>query len=197
MSKGGTALLSVYDKDGLQEFAAELKSLGWDLWGSRGTASYLNERNISTRDVAELVGDPILGHRVVTISREIHAALLATDSPEDKAELKELGIPRIDLVYCNFYPLEEEIAKPDATPASVREKTDIGGPTMLRSAAKGCRLAVYRAKDLNSVISHIRAGCPASVHEMMVSQLASIAELAVSNYCLASSNFHSTFSGRD
>src|SRR5690349_1398762 len=110
-----TALLSAYDKTGLEEFAFKLVSLGWNLLGSAGTAKYLNEKGIKTRDVAEIVGPPILGHRVVTLSRELHAALLATESVEDQAELDRLGVPRIDLVYVNLYPLEAEVAKEDCT----------------------------------------------------------------------------------
>ena len=143
-----TALLSAYDKTGLETFAAKLvMHYGFDLLASAGTAKYLADKGIKARDVSEIVGPPILGHRVVTLSREIHAALLATDSPEDQAELDRLGVPRIDLVYVNFYPLQEEIEKPGSTLESVIEKTDIGGPTLLRSAAKGRRITLCRPQD--------------------------------------------------
>jgi len=75
-----TALLSVYDKKGIVEFARQLVDLGFDLLASGGTAKALASAGLQVKDVATIVGEPILGHRVVTLSREIHAALLATDA---------------------------------------------------------------------------------------------------------------------
>src|SRR3989344_1889605 len=137
-----TALIAVSKKEGIEEFAQALYDMGWDLIASDGTCRHLAAHGIKSKNVAEIVGAPILGHRVVTLSREIHAALLAEDTPEDNAELERLGIPRIDLVYVDLYPLVEEIAKTERTILSVIEKTDIGGPTLLRSAAKGRRIVV-------------------------------------------------------
>src|SRR3989344_1487913 len=132
------ALLASYEKNTpLLRLATLLEKNGWTLLGSSGTAKYLNENGISCRDVAEIVGKPILGHRVVTLSRELHAGLLA--KPEDGDELKSLGIEPIDLVYVTLYPLEKTAADPSATPEDVIEKTDIGGPTLLRSAANASR----------------------------------------------------------
>ena len=106
----------------------------WNLLGSAGTAKYLNENGIPCRDVAELVGPPILGHRVVTLAREIYAGLLATDADAD--ELKKLNLARIDLVYVTLYPLEKTIADPKSTSEQVLEKTDIGGPTFARGGQR-------------------------------------------------------------
>ena len=129
------ALISVYNKDGIVEFGKQLVDLGFDILASGGTAKTLSSAGITVTDVATLVGGgAILGHRVVTLSREIHAGLLAKDNSEDRAELEKLNIPFIDLVCVDLYPLTEEIAKADATLESVIEKTDIGGPTMMRSA---------------------------------------------------------------
>ena len=100
-----TALLSAYDKQDLAPFAQSLRALGWTLLASAGTAKYLKEQRIPTHDIAKFVGPPILGHKVVTLSREIHAALLADDSPEERIELAKIGIPKIDLGYVNLYPL--------------------------------------------------------------------------------------------
>src|SRR3989344_5718598 len=109
------ALLASYEKNTpLLRLATLLEKNGWTLLGSSGTAKYLNENGISCRDVAEIVGKPILGHRVVTLSRELHAGLLA--KPEDGDELKSLGIEPIDLVYVTLYPLEKTAADPSATP---------------------------------------------------------------------------------
>src|SRR3989344_2240264 len=133
-----TALLASYEKDEtLLRLGRLLKDNGRALLGSMGTAKYLNDNKIPCRDVAEIVGPPMLGHRVVTLSRELHAGLLSTEA--DAAELEKLGVPRIDLVYVTLYPLEKTIADPKATPDDVLEKTDIGGPTLLRAAAKGRR----------------------------------------------------------
>src|SRR3989344_7447404 len=144
-----TALISSYEKDeAVLRLARLLVKNGWNLLGSRGTTDYLKENGLDCKDVADTVGPPILGHRVVTLSREIYAGLLAT-TESDFAELKILNIPVIDLVYVNLYPLEKEIENPQATPESVLEKTDIGGPTLLRAAAKGRRLALSNLKHID------------------------------------------------
>src|SRR3989338_2815698 len=107
-----TALLSVYNKDGIVEFAKELVNLDFKIYGSSGTVKTLVSSGVEASDVADLAGGgPILGHRVVTLSREIYAGLLARDNDEDNQELKKLNIPRIDLVCVDLYPLEEEIEK--------------------------------------------------------------------------------------
>src|SRR3990167_171867 len=96
-----TALLSVYNKDGIVEFARELTGLNYRLIASGGTKRALSEAGLDAQDVAEFVGgEAILGHRVVTISREIAAGLLADN--HEQAELEHLGIPRIDLVCVNL-----------------------------------------------------------------------------------------------
>ncbi len=138
------ALISVYNKAGIEEFAKELVDLNWFILSSGGTAKTLTKAGIPVTDVAELVGgDAILGHRVVTLSREVHAGLLARkDNADDMAELKKLGIPVIDMVCCDFYPMKDIIAKPETTIDSVVEMTDIGGPTMVRSAAKAGRIVI-------------------------------------------------------
>ena len=148
------ALISVYDKTNVADYAKRLVNMGWSILSSGGTAKVLREAGIPVKDVAELVGGgPILGHRVVTLSREIHAGLLADkDKPEDMAELEALGIPVIDLVYCNFYPLEKAISNPNATVDSVVEMTDIGGPCMVRSAAKGGRIVVCDRDDMELIL---------------------------------------------
>ena len=184
------ALLSVYNKTGIVEFAQDLKGLGWDLIASGGTAKALTGAEIEVRDVATLVGGgPILGHRVVTLSREVHAGLLAKDTPEDNQELMRLGVPRIDLVCVDLYPLQTEIVKPNSTFASVIEQTDIGGPTMLRSAAKGQRIVICDPADRQLVIDWLKKGQPD--RENFIRGLAAKAEFVVANYCLSSAGYHS------
>lgn len=185
-----TALISVYNKEGIVDFAKELSDLGWKIISSGGTAKVLSEAGVKVQDVAELVGGgAILGHRVVTLSREVHAGLLATDSKEDRQELEKLNIPRIDLVCVDLYPLKEEIAKKEATSQSVIEKTDIGGPTILRSAAKGRRIVITDPEDRLKVIRWLKEGEPE--REEFITALAAKAEKVVADYSLSSARYHS------
>lgn len=203
VSRQRVALLSAYDKNGIESFARQLADRGWLILASAGTAKYLNElpTQIAAEDVSKFVGKPILGHRVVTIDRKLHAALLATESAEDEAELAATGFPRIDLVYVNLYPLKEEIEKEDATLQSVIEKTDVGGPLLLRAASKGRRYVVTRSKDLPVVLDHLSShfftpsGRPRDqlLHDQFISSLVSIAENVCSEYSAASSAFHQKF----
>jgi len=185
------ALISVYDKTGIVEFARELVALGWNIISSGGTAKVLREADIEVRDVAELVGGgAILGHRVVTLSREVHAGLLARyNVPEDVTEMEKLGIPYLDLVCVDLYPLEVEIAKPNATRDSVIEKTDIGGPTMLSSAAKGRRIVICDSVDRSRVVSWLELRKPNEAD--FITELCAKADGMVAGYRLASARCHS------
>lgn len=182
------ALLASYEKDeNLLRLGKLLKDSGWKLMGSAGTAKYLNEHSVSCRDVAEIVGKPILGHRVVTLSRELHTALLAT--PNDAAELKGLGIEPIDLVYVTLYPLEKTITDPSATPEDVLEKTDIGGPTLLRAAAKGRRLALSNPSQIDIVEAWLTSGAPENARQNLAVEFAAAAERRVAEYVGASATY--------
>ena len=103
------ALISVYDKTGIEEFAGGLEDLGWHLYASGGTAKRIESAGVNVTDVAEIAGgDAILGHRVVTLSREVYAGLLAdTKKPKDVEELGRLGIPLIGLACVDMYPLRK------------------------------------------------------------------------------------------
>lgn len=188
-----TALLSVFNKQGIEDFARFLHETGWNIVASGGTAKAITAEKIPVIDVATLVGEPILGHRVVTLSREIHAGLLATTSERDVAELKELNIRRIDLVCVDLYPLGDEIAKPASTWESVIEMTDIGGPTMVRSAAKGKRIVVCDADDRPKIIRWLMNGRPNE--EMVVRALMAKAELVVAQYGSLSGHYHINLPG--
>ena len=184
----GQALLASYEKDEvLLRLARLLVEHGWSLLGSEGTARYLNENNIVCRDVSEIVGTPILGHRVVTLSREIHAALLST--PKDADELEKLGITPIDLVYVTLYPLERTVADPSATPDDVLEKTDIGGPTLLRSAAKGRRLALSDPSQVDALERWFSRGASGEEREKLVRRFAAAAERRVADYVGISASY--------
>ena len=133
------ALLSVYDKTGIIEFSRQVASAGYELISTGGTHRTLSEEGgLPVTQVAEVTGSPeILEGRVKTLHPVIYAGLLAKrDSPDHMAELKSQGIDTIDLVVVNLYPFVETVSKAGVTLADALENIDIGGPTMLRAAAK-------------------------------------------------------------
>lgn len=195
------AFLSVYNKNGIADFARELIALGWKLIASGGTAKMLANAKLPVTDLAELVGGgAILGHKVVTLDQKFHAMLLANDTPEETAELKKLSVPRIDLLCNDLYPLQEEITKPGATRESVIEKTDIGGPAMIRAAAKGGRIVICDINDRARVIQWLRrqhrVGAPTEASglkaedEQFLQYLRAKAEFIVAQYGFASARYH-------
>ncbi|HEX6316363.1 MAG TPA: bifunctional phosphoribosylaminoimidazolecarboxamide formyltransferase/IMP cyclohydrolase [Gemmatimonadaceae bacterium] len=133
-----TALLSVYDKTGVIEFARALIELGWDLVSTGGTARALTNAGLRVRDIEALTQFPeMLDGRVKTLHPAVHGGLLARrDLPEHMAAIATHGIERIDLVAVNLYPFRETAARPGVTFNDVVEQIDIGGPSMLRSGAK-------------------------------------------------------------
>jgi len=132
------ALLSVSDKSGLVDFARGLAGLGWELISTGGTARALRDAGLAPRDVAEVTGSPeMMDGRVKTLHPAIHGALLGRrDNPEHMAAMAEHGITPIDLIVVNLYPFREAAQRSDLQPDQVIEQIDIGGPSMLRSAAK-------------------------------------------------------------
>src|SRR5881394_3597786 len=133
-----TALLSVSDKTGIVDFAKSLVGLGWDLISTGGTATALRAAGVKVRDVSDVTGfAEMLEGRVKTLHPAVHGGLLAKrDSPEHMKALEEQRIAPIDLVVVNLYPFEETVARGGAKPHEIIEQIDIGGPSMLRSAAK-------------------------------------------------------------
>lgn len=132
------ALISVSDKAGIIDFASQLKKLGWDIISTGGTKKALDEAGLETSAIDDVTGFPeMMDGRVKTLHPKIHGGLLARrdlDSHQEAA--KENNIEMIDLVVVNLYPFKETILKPDVTYADAVENIDIGGPSMLRSAAK-------------------------------------------------------------
>ena len=186
-----TALFSVFNKtDAFADFAKALKDRDWDIWASAGTTKFLEERGVGTADVASLVGEPILGHRVVTLSREIYAGLLSR--PEDHHELEKLGLRRIDLLFCDLYPLKEEMAREGATEESILEKIDIGGPTLLRAAAKTRRIVLSKTSQFAQAIQFIDAeeSMAEDARHRYLTGLAAEAETVVVEYCTLSADFN-------
>jgi phosphoribosylaminoimidazolecarboxamide formyltransferase/IMP cyclohydrolase len=132
------ALLSVSDKSGLVELAKDLAAQGVELVASGGTAGAIRDAGLPVLDVAELTASPeMLGGRVKTLHPKIHGGILARRAlDEDRADMDAHAIRAIDLVVCNLYPFQATVARPDVTRAEAVEKIDIGGPSMIRSAAK-------------------------------------------------------------
>src|SRR3989344_6533541 len=184
-----TALLASYSKnEDLKRLGKLLIENGWTLLGSAGTAKFLMDNTIPCRDVAGIVGPPILGHRVVTLAREVYAGLLAA-TPEDAKEIRQLGIAPIDLVYVTLYPLEQTIADPKATQEDVIEKTDIGGPTLLREAAKGRRLALSSPHQIDALEAWIKNGSLDGERAALTTRFAAAAERRVADYVDASARY--------
>src|SRR5258706_8514671 len=132
------ALISVFDKTGIVEFARRLAALKIEILSTGGTAKLLREAGIPVRDVSDFTGWPeMLGGRVKTLHPKVHGGLLfRRGHAEDQKQAAEHGIAPIDLVVVNLYPFEATAAKAGLTAEELIENIDIGGPAMLRSAAK-------------------------------------------------------------
>ena len=156
------ALLSVYDKTGVVELARELRSMGWDLVSSGGTAVALRQANLSVTDVAELTGFPaILGHRVVTLHPKVHGGILADRrNPDHQADMLAYGIDPIDLVVTNLYPFGSNAADFEHGATRAEELIDIGGPAMIRAAAKNFKDVgvLTEPVDYRVVVEELKAG---------------------------------------
>jgi len=155
------ALVSVSDKTGVAEFAAALSSLGWEIIATGGTQRLLEQEGVKTIGISEVTGFPeICDGRVKTLHPKVHGALLGRrDLPSHLQALRENGIEFIDLVCVNLYPFAATIAKPSVTMEDAVENIDIGGPSMLRSAAKNWRdvTVVCDPADYGRVLDEIRA----------------------------------------
>jgi phosphoribosylaminoimidazolecarboxamide formyltransferase / IMP cyclohydrolase len=144
------ALISVSDKTGIVEFARSLNKLGYEIVSTGGTLKYLEENGVSVIGVDAVTGFPeIMDGRVKTLHPKIHGGILAVrDNPDHMDQLKQNGIVPIDIVVVNLYPFSHVIQKHDVTLEEAIENIDIGGPTMIRSAAKNYRdVAVITSPD--------------------------------------------------
>jgi len=136
MSKSLRALISVSDKTGVVDFARQLNKLGVDILSTGGTAKVLRDADINVTDVSDVTGFPeIMDGRIKTLHPLVHGGLLGRGD-QDAEVMAEHGITQIDIVAVNLYPFEETVAKPDCSFTDAIENIDIGGPTMIRSAAK-------------------------------------------------------------
>jgi len=156
------ALLSVSDKTGLVEFAGGLTQLGWELVSTGGTAKALRAAGLAVKDVSELTGFPeIMDGRVKTLHPSVHGGLLARrNDAEHMRVATEHAIAPIDLVAVNLYPFQATAARANVTPDEVIENIDIGGPSMLRSAAKNFEsvTVVVEPSDYSRVLAAFQAG---------------------------------------
>ena len=155
------ALISVSDKTGLTAFAKELSAMGVEIISTGGTAKLLQKEKIKVTEISEYTGFPeMMDGRVKTLHPKVHGGLLhLRDNPEHVAQAKEHGIEPIDLVVVNLYPFEATIVKPGVTLEEAIEQIDIGGPSMLRSAAKNYRsvTVVVDPADYADVIEAMKA----------------------------------------
>ena len=154
------ALISVYDKTGIAEFSRDLVSLGVEIVSTGGTAKLLRDSGIPVRDVAELTGWPeMLGGRVKTLHPKVHGGILfQRGKAEDRKQTAEHSIVPIDLVVVNLYPFSATAAKPGVSAEELIENIDIGGPTMVRSAAKNFQSVgvITDPGDYPAIIAELR-----------------------------------------
>jgi phosphoribosylaminoimidazolecarboxamide formyltransferase/IMP cyclohydrolase len=156
------AILSVYDKSGLEDFARGLLDLGFEIYSTGGTRRALVDAGVDAFSVSDLTGFPeIMDGRLKTLHPGVHGGILANrDVPSQMEQLAEQGFQPIDLVAVNLYPFEATVARPDVTVEEAIENIDIGGPTMIRAAAKNHAsvLVVVSPDDYAGVLEGLRSG---------------------------------------
>ncbi|KFL24772.1 phosphoribosylaminoimidazolecarboxamide formyltransferase, partial [Devosia sp. 17-2-E-8] len=173
--KIGRALLSVSDKAGMADFARELASLGVELVSTGGTHKLIADAGVKVREISDLTGFPeMMDGRVKTLHPKVHGGLLAVrDNAEHKAAMEAHAIAPIDLVVVNLYPFEATVAK-GADYDTIIENIDIGGPAMIRSAAKNHAFVtvIVDPADYAAVIAAIRAegGVPYALRQRLAAK---------------------------
>ena len=183
------ALVSVSDKSGLVEFVKGLESLGWQIIATGGTQRLLEQSGVKTIGISEVTGFPeICDGRVKTLHPKVHGGLLARrDEASHLEALKENGIEFIDLVCVNLYPFRQTIAKPDVTMEDAIENIDIGGPSMLRSAAKNYRdvTVVCDPADYQTILAEIAEGGNTKVETRLALSAKAYTHTAQYDSCIA------------
>ena len=168
------ALISVSNKEGIVEFAQELYALGVEIISTGGTLKVLKESGVPAIGVSEITGFPeCLDGRVKTLHPKIHGGLLAKrDNPEHMKRIEELEIDLIDFVIVNLYPFKETVQNPEVTLEEAIENIDIGGPTMLRSAAKNYKgvTVICDPKDYSMILDNLKK--PEGISEAIKYELA-------------------------
>lgn len=154
------ALISVFDKSGIVDFATSLNSMGWEIISTGGTSKKLKEEGIQVKDISDLTQFPeCFDGRVKTLHPNVEGGILAIrDNEKHKQQMAELGIEPIDMVVCNLYPFKETILKEGVSHEEIIENIDIGGPTMIRAAAKNYLFVtvITDPEDYNQVIEEIQ-----------------------------------------
>lgn len=162
MEKKRRAILSVSDKTGIVEFAKALEELGYEVVSTGGTARTLQENGVTVTGISEITGFPeCLDGRVKTLHPMVHAGILAMrGNPDHMRQVEELGVTLIDVVAINLYPFKQTILKPDVTLEDAIENIDIGGPTMIRAAAKNWQdvAVIVDPADYGAVIEELKTG---------------------------------------
>ncbi len=182
------ALLSVSDKANLDSFARGLVELGWEIVSTGGTARFLSERKIPVTPIESITGFPeILSGRVKTLHPKIFGGILALrDDPKHQSELAAQAIQTIDLVCVNFYPFMEAAKKPNLAEAQLIEEIDIGGPSLVRAAAKNFQhvIVLTDPSDYEMVLGELRQGGVSEVtrRRLALKAFAKVAELDIAIY---------------
>ena len=200
MARIRTALVSVSDKSGVREFAKGLVESGAKIMSSGGTASHLREAGLAVTDVSDYTGFPeMMDGRVKTLHPKVHGGLLALrDNAEHMAAAERHGITLIDMVVVNLYPFEQTIVKPNIELAEAIENIDIGGPSMLRSAAKNYRsvAVICNPGRYQGVLDEMRAN-DGEISDATRAQLAVEAFSHTARYDMAIYNYLSVQAGGD
>ena len=161
MKKIERAFISLTDKSGIEGFARELEQLGIEILSTGGTAKKMRDNGIKVKDVSEFTGFPeMLDGRVKTLHPKVHGGILAQkNNPDHLRQMQEHGLQAIDIVAVNLYAFDKATADPNCTLANAIENIDIGGPTMLRAAAKNFQdvTVIVDPADYPVVIEEIKA----------------------------------------
>ena len=161
MRKIERALISLTDKSGIEDFARQLQEMGVEILSTGGTAKKMRDNDIKVMDVSDFTGFPeMLDGRVKTLHPKVHGGILAQKTnPDHLAQMEANGLLPIDLIAVNLYAFGKTVANPDCSLADAIENIDIGGPTMLRAAAKNYRdvTVLVDPTDYPQVISEMKA----------------------------------------
>ena len=171
------ALISVFDKTGIVDFAKSLDSMGWEIVSTGGTSKKLKEEGIKVQDISDLTKFPeCFDGRVKTLHPNVEGGILAIrDNDKHKKQMAELGVEPIDIVVCNLYPFKQTILKQGVSHEDIIENIDIGGPTMIRAAAKNYKFVTVLTDpdDYEQVIAELKANgdTSAATKEMLAAKV--------------------------
>ena len=171
------ALISVFDKTGIVDFAKSLDSLGWQIISTGGTSKKLKEEGIQVQDISDLTRFPeCFDGRVKTLHPNVEGGILAIrDNENHQKQMSELGVEPIEIVVCNLYPFKQTVLKPGVSHEEIIENIDIGGPTMIRAAAKNYKFVtvITDPEDYPKVIEELQTNgeTSASTKEMLAAKV--------------------------